>query len=110
MSLGVAQYLQKSELSVETLDRAVRYARPVSGSPNVDKLSSRKGNLPLQMALARDLGIREAAKAAGISERTAHRRIREDGFMDEVDRLRAELQRRILDLAAKDVLDHDRMK
>jgi len=110
VSLGVTQYLQKSEISVEALDRAVRYARPVPGPANVDKLASRKGNLPLQMALARDIGIREAAQAAGISERTAHRRIREEGFMDEVDRLRAELQGRILDLAAKDVLDHDRMK
>ena len=76
VSLGVAQYLQKSELSVETLNRAVRYAQPRPGPADVERLSSRKGNLPLQMALARDAGIREAAQAAGISERTAHRRMR----------------------------------
>ena len=110
MDLGVAQYLPKAELSVETLDRAVRYARPRQATISSERLSKRKGNLPLQMALARDAGIRDAAQAAGISERTAHRRMRQEGFMEEVDRLRSELEGRMLDLAAKDVLDQDRLK
>ena len=109
LDLGVVQYLPKSELNVEVLDRAVRYAgsRRVQQPAAVDRFSKRKGNLSLQMALARDTAIRDAAAAAGISERTAHRRMREEGFMDEVDRLRVELEGRMLDIAAQDVLKGD---
>ena len=109
LDIGVAQYLPKSELSIEVLDRAVRYAgsRRVQQTATVDRFSKRKGNLALQMALAQDAAIRDAAASAGISERTAHRRMREEGFMDEVERLRADLEDRMLELAAQDVLKRD---
>ena len=57
------------------------------------------------MALAKGRTIREAAAAAGISERTAHRRIEDAQFLEEVEKLKLDLRQRAIDLMAQDLSD-----
>ncbi len=102
-ALGVVQYLSKDEITVDSIDRALRYGRPRLDSSQ-QFIPKRKGTLALQIALARDAGIQEAAEASGVSVRTAQRRMRQPGFMEEVARLRTELADRMLDIAAREAL------
>ena len=58
------------------------------------------GDLQLQVALARGATVRDAANAAGVAERTAHRRLSDPSFRAEVDRLREELRLKIIENVA----------
>jgi hypothetical protein len=51
---------------------------------------SRKGDIALITALAAGHSIKDAAKIAGIGERTAHRRLDEPVFKERVNDMRAE--------------------
>ena len=64
------------------------------------RIAARPGDLQLQIALARGATVRDAAKAAGVAERTAHRRLSDPSFRAEVDRLRNELQQKIVEKVA----------
>lgn len=88
---GAAGYLVKGEFDGEALERSIRYA----AGPR-QKRQSRPGDLLLQVALARGATVREAARVAGVSERTAHRRNSDPEFRDEVERLRTELRERLM--------------
>ena len=90
---GAAGYLVKGEFDGEALERSIRYA---VGPRNSGKRASRPGDLLLQVALARGATVREAARVAGVSERTAHRRNSDPEFRDEVERLRDELRERLM--------------
>jgi hypothetical protein len=51
----------------------------------------RAGDLELLIALAKGSTRRDAARSAGVSERTAHRRLAEPGFRTQLDTLRQRL-------------------
>lgn len=110
LEAGAAGYIPKQELEPEPLARMVRYAASTSkgATRTPDEKPTwtpRKGDLALHLALAKGSTVREAAAAAGISERTVHRRMDEPGFLEEVERLRADLRDRALDIAARDISD-----
>lgn len=90
---GAAGYLVKGEFDGEALERSIRYAVAPRQSA---KRTARPGDLLLQVALARGATVREAARVAGISERTAHRRNSDPEFREEVDGLRNELRERLM--------------
>ncbi|MDQ3820178.1 MAG: hypothetical protein M3362_21210, partial [Acidobacteriota bacterium] len=52
---------------------------------------SRKGDLVLMTALAGGASIKDAAKIAGVGERTAHRRLNEPEFQEKIAELRTQL-------------------
>lgn len=94
MDAGAAGYLVKGEFDGRMLERSIRYA--ITASAAGKKRQSRPGDLLLQVALARGATVREAARMAGVSERTAHRRNADPDFRAEVDELRDELRERLL--------------
>jgi hypothetical protein len=51
----------------------------------------RKGDSALVVALAAGKTLRDAAKAAGVAEATAHRRVKEPGFAEAVAEARSKL-------------------
>lgn len=101
--LGAAGYLDKEKIDAVLLERSIRYALrakppPLAGPPA--RPVPRPGDLQLQIALARGTTVRDAAKAAGIGERTAYRRVRDPDFMAEVEELREELRLKVVDQVA----------
>lgn len=56
----------------------------------------RKGDDALLLALASGQTVRDAARTAGVGERTATRRLADPAFARQVDALRAEMVRRAL--------------
>lgn len=54
-------------------------------------IGKRKGDAALVAALAVGMTVRDAARAAGLSERTAHRRLEDPGFRRTVADARARL-------------------
>jgi hypothetical protein len=68
-----------------------------------------KGRRPaddlLAAGVAAGLSVQAAARKAGVSERTARRRMAEDGFRERVAELRQEVVRQSLGLAAEGLVD-----
>jgi transposase len=62
-----------------------------AGRQEVAGNDSRKGDLVLMTALASGASIKDAAKMAGIGERTAHRRLSEPEFQQRIAELRMQL-------------------
>lgn len=99
--LGAAGYLEKRVLTSVTLERAIRFGLGSRRlAPASHRTATRPGDLQLQIALARGATVREAAKAAGVAERTAHRRLADPAFRSEVDGLREELRLKIVEQVA----------
>lgn len=98
---GAAGYLEKGRLDSVLLERSIRFGLGTQRSAASHPQSvTRPGDLQLQIALARGATVRDAAKAAGVAERTAHRRLSDPAFRDEVDRLREELRLKIVEQVA----------
>lgn len=95
---GAAGFLAKAEISSSILERTIRYAVRGHHPPPAKR---RAHDLTLQAALARGLSIREAARAAGVSERTVYRRMSSPGFRTEVEALEADIRARIVDRAVE---------
>jgi FixJ family two-component response regulator len=106
--IGASGYFDKEHLDSVLFERSIRYAlrgvrTPASGSST----NARPGDLQLQIALARGATVRDAANAAGVAERTAHRRLGDPLFRAEVDQLRHELRVKIVEnVAAQLANDH----
>ncbi|MEE8457374.1 MAG: response regulator [Acidimicrobiia bacterium] len=99
--LGAAGYLEKGNLDGALLERSIRFG--LASRPSVSshaKSVTRPGDLQLQIALARGATVRDAAKAASVAERTAHRRLTDPAFRAEVDRLREDLRLKIVEQVA----------
>lgn len=98
---GAAGYLEKGNLDSVLLERSIRFGLESQRVAPVQHHSvTRPGDLQLQIALARGATVRDAAKAAGVAERTAHRRLIDPAFQAEVDRLREELRFKIVEQVA----------
>ena len=63
----------------------------------------RRADLALQVALARGLSARAAARAAGVSESTVQRRKKDPAFRVEVERCREKLAAELVKLTASDL-------
>lgn len=100
LELGAAAFLQKDELTGPLLARAIKYA--AVGRVGTEK--ARRADLPLQVALARGLSIRQAAESVGVSERTVHRRLTSEPFRQEIERVKVKLLDTMIDRIADDLL------
>jgi FixJ family two-component response regulator len=99
--LGATGYLEKDGLDSVLLERSIRYGLGTNRmARDGSAVAARPGDLQLQIALARGATVRDAAKAAGVAERTAHRRLNDPSFRAEVDRLREELRLKIVENVA----------
>jgi len=98
---GAAGYLEMGHLDSVLLERSIRFGLGSHRSAASHAHSvARPGDLQLQIALARGATVRDAAKAAGVAERTAHRRLTDPAFRAEVDRIREELRLKIVEQVA----------
>ncbi len=98
---GASGYLEKGKLDSVSLERSIRFGlRSHRAALTRQQSVTRPGDLQLQIALARGATVRDAAKAAGVAERTAHRRLADPVFQAEVDRLREELRLKIVEQVA----------
>jgi len=104
LEMGAAAFLQKDELTGPLLARAIRYAT-ARREKKGEAIKSRRGDLPLQMALARGLSIRQAAEVAGVSERTIHRRLASASFRAEVEKVWAKLLDTMIERVAGELTD-----
>lgn len=103
---GAAGYLEKEHLDSVLLERAIRFSlRSRTPTPAAPHAVARPGDLQLQIALARGATVRDAARAAGIGERTAHRRLGDPSFLAEVEQLREELRLKIVEQVAAQLSD-----
>ena len=101
MAAGAVDYLSKKDAPPDLVERTIRYAVAQRAGPSARGTPVfRQGDLPLQTALARGASVREAAREAGISERTAHRRLREPEFRAAIEQLREQLRVRVVERLA----------
>ncbi len=110
MKAGAADYLVKGQVDAALLERSLRFGlerNRSAGNREETRTTPRPGDLVLQMALARGASIPEAARTAGISERTAYRRVADPDFSKEVDRLRDQLRSKLVDEMAHQLLADD---
>lgn len=109
LDAGAAGFVLKDDARGDLLSRTIRYAirasKEQAASPR-DEVRSKPGgkDLTLQVALSRGMTIRDASKAAGMSERTAYRRMNDPMFQEQLAALEAELRQRMVDRTVEDIL------
>jgi CheY-like chemotaxis protein len=109
LEAGAAGFVLKADARGDLLSRTIRYAvRSSKGrGPRSDKEPRPKPggkDLTLQVALSRGMTIRDAANAAGMSERTAYRRMNDPVFQGQLAELESELRDRMVDRTVEDIL------
>ncbi len=109
LEAGAAGFVLKDDARGDLLSRTIRYAVRASqsqgSSPRQDPRPKPGGkDLTLQVALSRGMTIRDAARAAGMSERTAYRRMNDPVFQDQLAHLESELRQRMVDRTVEDIL------
>ena len=110
LEAGAAGFVLKDDARGDLLSRTIRYAVRASKdqepTARQDSRSKPGGkDLTLQVALSRGMTIRDAAKAAGMSERTAYRRMNDPIFREQLTALESELRRRMVDRTVEDILN-----
>lgn len=106
---GAAGFVVKEDARGDLLKRTIRYAMRQTSEhhEDIEKVSRQRPggkDLTLQVALSRGMTIRDAAKAAGMSERTAYRRMNDPMFQTQLQDLEAELRHRMVDRTVEDIL------
>lgn len=81
---GASGYVSLEGLEPARLDKWIRYAQQ-SAVSRID------GDLAIALALARGTSVAEAARIAGVSERTVYRRRTDPAFRAGVERLRSQI-------------------
>lgn len=109
LEAGAAGFVLKDDARGDLLSRTIRYAvrasRDRPPAPRQELRSKPGGkDLTLQVALSRGMTIRDAAKAAGMSERTAYRRMNDPVFQEQLSALESELRERMVDRTVEDIL------
>ena len=98
LTAGAAGFVPKLDGWEQTLCRTLRYAARSQRTPESHDGPKASGkDLTLQVALARGMTVRDAAQAAGMSERTAYRRMSDVVFRAQLSQLRSELRERMID-------------
>jgi DNA-binding response OmpR family regulator len=110
LEAGAAGFILKGDARGDLLSRTIRYAirasRESQATPRADPRPKPGGkDLTLQVALSRGMTIRDAAKAAGMSERTAYRRMNDPVFQEQLTALESELRQRMVDRTVEDILN-----
>ena len=110
LDAGAAGFVLKDDARGDLLSRTIRYAvrsgRHQSRTPRQETRPRPGGkDLTLQVALSRGMTIRDAAKAAGMSERTAYRRMNDPVFQEQLADLESELRSRMVDRTVEDILN-----
>ncbi len=110
LEAGAAGFVLKEDARGDLLSRTIRYAvRASRDQPPTSRQDSRPRpggkDLTLQVALSRGMTIRDAAKAAGMSERTAYRRMNDPVFQEQLTALESELRQRMVDRTVEDILN-----
>lgn len=107
LEAGAVGFIALDSVSGDLLDRTLRYARRIQEVRTLESTRGRVGgkNLTLQVALARGMTIKDAAWAAGISERTAYRRIKNPEFRVQLAGLQHELRTRIVERTVNDLAE-----
>jgi DNA-binding response OmpR family regulator len=110
LEAGAAGFVLKDDARGDLLSRTIRYAvRASRAHPPMPRQESRPKpggkDLTLQVALSRGMTIRDAAKAAGMSERTAYRRMNDPVFQEQLSALESELRQRMVDRTVEDILN-----
>lgn len=112
LEAGAAGFVLKDDARGDLLSRTIRYAvraskdQPPSARPESRSKPGGK-DLTLQVALSRGMTIRDAAKAAGMSERTAYRRMNDPVFQEQLTALESELRQRMVDRTVEEILNTD---
>ena len=109
---GAAGFIIKEDARGDLLKRTIRYAMRQTSEVHEDSLPSNRQrpggkDLTLQVALSRGMTIRDAAKAAGMSERTAYRRMNDPVFQAQLQDLESELRNRMVDRTVEDILKQE---
>lgn len=108
LEAGAAGFVLKDDARGDLLSRTIRYAVRASRDtpkPSPEPRPKPGGkDLTLQVALSRGMTIRDAAKAAGMSERTAYRRMNDPVFQEQLAALESELRQRMVDRTVEDIL------
>lgn len=111
LEAGAAGFVLKEEARGALLDRTIRYAVRRGNRHGVASSTPRSRaagkDLTLQVALSRGMTIRDAARASGMSERTAYRRMNDPEFQAQLAALESELRNRMVDRAVEDILSGD---
>lgn len=110
LEAGAAGFVLKDDARGDLLSRTIRYAvRSGRRKPRAASQENRPKpggkDLTLQVALSRGMTIRDAAKAAGMSERTAYRRMNDPVFQQQLADLESELRARMVDRTVEDILN-----
>ena len=110
LDAGAAGFVLKDDARGDLLSRTIRYAvrsgRHQVRTPRQETRPRPGGkDLTLQVALSRGMTIRDAAKAAGMSERTAYRRMNDPVFQEQLADLESELRSRMVDRTVEDILN-----
>lgn len=109
LEAGAAGFVLKGDARGDLLSRTIRYAVRASKdqAPTRQEARPKPGgkDLTLQVALSRGMTIRDAAKAAGMSERTAYRRMNDPAFQEQLSALESELRARMVDRTVEDILN-----
>ncbi len=106
---GAAGFVLKEDARGDLLSRTIRYAvrgNRARGARGGQEPRPKPGgkDLTLQVALSRGMTIRDAANAAGMSERTAYRRMNDRIFQEQLAELESELRNRMVDRTVDDIL------
>lgn len=110
LEAGAAGFVLKDDARGDLLSRTIRYAVRASRDqqpPARQESRPKPGgkDLTLQVALSRGMTIRDAARAAGMSERTAYRRMNDPVFQEQLTALESELRQRMVDRTVEDILN-----
>lgn len=110
LAAGAAGFVLKDDARGDLLSRTIRYAvrasRDQMPTTRHDARPKPGGkDLTLQVALSRGMTIRDAARAAGMSERTAYRRMNDPVFQEQLTELESELRQRMVDRTVEDILN-----
>jgi DNA-binding response OmpR family regulator len=109
LEAGAAGFVLKDDARGDLLSRTIRYAVRASKytpkPPPEPRPKPGGKDLTLQVALSRGMTIRDAAKAAGMSERTAYRRMNDPVFQEQLAALESELRQRMVDRTVEDILN-----
>ncbi len=107
LAAGAVGFIALDSVSGDLLDRTLRYARRIQEVRTRESTRGRVGGkeLTLQVALARGMTIKDAAWAAGISERTAYRRLKTPEFQAQLAALQHELRTRMVERTVSDLAE-----
>lgn len=106
LEAGAVGFVVLDSASGNLLDRTLRYARRIQEVRTRESSRGRVGgkNLTLQVAIARGMTVKDAAWAAGLSERTAYRRLNDPEFQVQLAGLQHELRTRIVERTVNDLI------